>query len=408
MSISKFPHHDVAVVGAGLAGLTLALALARSGMHIALIERQSPDQLAAVEVDGRTTALAASARVVLEDIGVWHRLEPYGGPILDIRVTDRASPLHIHFAHAAVGDDPMGHIVENHILRRELLAALAAEPTLTAYWQQSVTAFDGAGDGSGATATLTLDSGTIIQAPLVAAADGRGSALRRMAGIGVRASDYHETAIVCTAYHEHSHDGIAHERFLSGGPFAILPMLDNAAGQYRSSIVWTENRSLAEHLLTVPKPRFERELARRFGDFLGQVTVPGEVWSYPLSVVVAKRLTGPRLVLVGEAAHGMHPIAGQGFNVSMRDIVGLRDAVTGASLAGQDHGSPMALSAYARKRWPDIWAMVAATDGLNRLFRTDLPPVALARRLGLASVNRLPLLKRQFQRHAMGMLPFGR
>ena len=254
MSISKFPHHDVAVVGAGLAGLTLALALARSGMHIALIERQSPDQLAAVEVDGRTTALAASARVVLEDIGVWHRLEPYGGPILDIRVTDRASPLHIHFAHAAVGDDPMGHIVENHILRRELLAALAAEPTLTAYWQQSVTAFDGAGDGSGATATLTLDSGTIIQAPLVAAADGRGSALRRMAGIGVRASDYHETRhclhrLSRALARRHS----PHERFLSGGPFAILPMLDNAAGQYRSSIVWTENRSLAEHLLTGPR-----------------------------------------------------------------------------------------------------------------------------------------------------------
>jgi 2-octaprenyl-6-methoxyphenol hydroxylase len=155
MSISEFARHDVAVVGAGLAGLTLSLALAQTGLTVALIERQSAEQLVAPEVDGRTTALAASARVVLEDIGVWQRLEPHGGPILDIRVTDRASPLHIHFDHAAVGDEPMGHIVENHILRRELLAALAAEPTLTAYWQQSVTAFDGAGDGSGATATLT-------------------------------------------------------------------------------------------------------------------------------------------------------------------------------------------------------------------------------------------------------------
>ncbi len=403
MSNSGVDTVDVAIVGAGLAGLSLALALARSGTRVGLVERQSPEALTAVEIDGRTTAIAAGARSVLQDLGVWDHLVPEAGPIWDIRVSDRGSLMHLHFDHQAVGGGPMGHILENHTLRRVLVQALADEPNLTACWERSVTAVE-VGDHW---AAVTLDDGQELRAQLVAAADGRGSAVRRMAGIGVRATDYDETAIVCTAHHDQPHEGIAHERFLGGGPFAILPMADGAGGQHRASIVWTERRALAEHLLTLPRPDFERELALRFGDFLGSVTVPGQIWSYPLSLMLAKRLTAPRLALVGEAGHGMHPIAGQGFNVSMRDVEGLRNAVAGALQAGQDPGAASVLTAYARKRWPDILAMAAATDGLNRLFRSGMPPVALARRLGLAAVNRLPPLKRQFQRHAMGMLPFG-
>lgn len=402
MSNSDASMVDIVVVGAGLAGLSLALALTRNGLRVALVERQRPTDLAAEEIDGRTTAIAAAARKVLEGLDVWERLVSAAGPIRDIRVSDRGSPLHLHFDHKAVGDEPMGHIIENHTIRRVLLEALEREAGLTAYWACNVSGLD-VRDGR---AVISLSDGRSIATPLVAAADGRGSALRRMAGIGVRATDYDETAIVCTAHHQHCHEGIAHERFLSGGPFAILPMADGAGGQHRSSIVWTEQRPLAEHLLSLPRPTFERELARRFGDFLGTVRVPGDVWSYPLSLMLAKRLTAPRLVLVGEAAHGLHPIAGQGFNVSMRDVEGLCDAVTAALQSGQDPGGRDVLAAYARKRWPDILAMAAATDGLNRLFRTDVPPVALARRLGLAAVNRLPPLKRQFQRHAMGVLPF--
>ncbi|MCA8926820.1 MAG: UbiH/UbiF/VisC/COQ6 family ubiquinone biosynthesis hydroxylase [Alphaproteobacteria bacterium] len=402
MSNSDSILFDVLVVGAGPAGLSLALGLVRGGARVALIERQSPAALAALEVDGRTTALAAGARTTLRELGAWEALEPEAGPIWDIRVSDRGSLLHLHFDHCAVGPEPMGHIVENHVLRRALLAALEGEPLLSPRWQRSVTGMEVHENA----AVLTLDDGEVLRGRLVAAADGRGSVLRRMAGIGVRATDYDETAIVCTAWHERSHEGIAHERFLAGGPFAILPMADGPEGQHRASIVWTERRPLAEHLVGLPRADFERELARRFGDFLGRVWVPGDSWSYPLSLMLAKRLTGPRLALVGEAAHAMHPIAGQGFNVSMRDVEGLCARVGTALQTGADPGAPTALAAYARGRWPDILAMAAATDGLNRLFRNDLPPLALARRLGLGAVNRLPPLKRQFQRHAMGMLPF--
>lgn len=402
MSKSASACHDVIVCGAGPAGLTLALALARRGAAVALVERHGPEALAAPEIDGRTTALAAGGRAVLEDLGVWPALAAEAAPIWDIRVTDRGSLLHLHFDHRAIGGGAMGHIVENHTLRRVLLEALAREAGVALHWQRSVTAMDVHENE----ATVSLEDGAALRGRLVAAADGRGSFLRRMAGIGVRATDYDETALVCTAWHEHPHDGIAHERFLSGGPFAILPMTDGAEGQHRASIVWTERRALAEHLLTLPRPAFERELARRFGGFLGEVRVPGPVWSYPLSLMLAKRLTAPRLALVGEAAHAMHPIAGQGFNVSMRDVEGLRDAVAAALQAGGDPGEADRLAAYARKRWPDILAMAAATDGLNRLFRSGLPPVALVRRLGLAAVNRVPPLKRQFQRHAMGLQPF--
>ena len=394
---------DAAIVGGGLAGAALALTLARAGVKVALVERQSPEALGAEETDGRTTALAAGARALMEDIGIWEAIEPHAREITDIRVTDRDSTLKVHFDHNDVGGQPMGHIVENFRLRRALLDAIAAEPRIEAYWNCTLSGFEG--DAAGA--QLLLEGGQVLDARLAIAADGRGSALRRFADIGVRASDYKQTAIVCAVSHEVPHEGIAHERFLDGGPFAILPMTDGTGGEHRSSIVWTERRSLAEHLLTLEKSALEPELARRFGDFLGSLSILGGTWSYPLSVTVAKRLTGPRLVLVGEAAHGMHPIAGQGFNVSVRDIQELSRSVIKAVSMGQDPGAESLLRAYAKRRWPDIAAMLAATDGLNRLFMTNLPPVALARRLGIAAVDRIPPLKRQFQRHAMGLSLFG-
>lgn len=395
---------DAGIIGGGLAGATLAIALAQTGARVALVERQSPERLAAEETDGRTTALAAGARRLMEQIGVWEHIAPHTGAIVDIRVSDRNSLMKLHFDHRDAGGEPMGYIIENYRLRRALLDRIAAEPAIETYWGCGLTGFDAEAHH----ANLVLDGSQVLEVRLAVAADGRGSALRRMAGIGVRAADYKQTAIVCAAAHELPHDGIAHERFLDGGPFAILPMADLSDGRHVSSIVWTERRSLAEHLLTLDRPVLERELARRFGDFLGKVTIHGDVWSYPLSVTVARELTAPRLALVGEAAHGMHPIAGQGFNVSVRDIGALSQAVGKAVAAGQDPGAPALLRRYARSRWPDVAAMLAATDGLNRLFMSNLPPVALGRRLGIAAVDRIPPLKRRFQRHAMGLGLFGR
>ena len=395
---------DVAIVGAGLAGKTLALSLAQAGVRVALVERQRPETLAQQKADGRTTAIAAGPRATFERLGLWPDLERDAGAIWDIRVTDRASTLYLHFDHSAIGGEPMGHVLENCRLRRVLLdGIMCVGDNLACYWGTSLAGF--AADRRAA--RLSLDDGRTIQAALTVGADGRGSALRRMAGIGVRASDYGQTAIVCTAYHDRPHGGIAHERFLKAGPFAILPMANAEDGSHRSSIVWTQQRALGEHLLAMSTLAFEAAHARAFGDFLGEVRVPGVRWGYPLSLTLVSRLTGPRLVLLGDAAHGIHPIAGQGFNVSVRDIEALSRVVTADLGQGQDPGGRTPLNAYARRRWPDILAMAAATDGLNRLFGSDLPPVALARRLGLAAVHRMSPLKRQFQRHAMGIAPLG-
>ena len=395
---------DAVIVGGGLAGATTALSLARNGAKVALVERQSQEQLAAEETDGRTTALAAGPRGLMEDTGVWDEIAPHACAITDIRVSDRGSLMKLHFDHRDVSDEPMGHIVENFRLRRALLDGVRNEPGIQAYWECSVTGLE----AEVSHASVILDGSQALETRLAVAADGRGSVLRRLAGIEVRATDYKQTALVCVAAHDLPHDGIAHERFLDGGPFAILPMTDAADGRHRSSIVWTERRSLAEHLLTLDRRALERELVRRFGDFLGDVSIAGDVWSFPLSAIVAKRLTGPRLALVGEAAHGMHPIAGQGFNVSVRDIECLTRMIAGAIRAGQDPGDTALLQGYAKQRWPDIAAMLAATDGLNRLFLSTLPPIALGRRLGIAAVDRIPPLKRQFQRHAMGFGVFGK
>lgn len=391
--------HDAIVVGGGLAGATLSLYLAKQGAKVALIERQNPEALSAEETDGRTTAIAAGGRAVMRQLGLWDAVQAQAEAILDIRVSDRRSPMSVHFYHHDVGVEPMGHIIENFRLRRALLDGVESQSRISAFWNTNLTGFT-ADNGS---AQLEVDGSQVIEGRLAVAADGRGSSLRRLASIGVRAHDYKQTAIVCVAHHEHSHDGLAYEHFLDGGPFAILPMPDDAEGRHRSSIVWTERRELAEHLLTLDRPKLEQALAHRFGDFLGQVSILGDCWSFPLSLTVAHRLTGRRLALVGEAAHGIHPLAGQGFNVSIRDITSLGDAVGKALAVGQDPGETALLRRYAHQRWPDILAMVAATDGLNRLFLTQFPPVALARQLGLAAVDRVPVLKRQFQRHAMGL-----
>jgi 2-octaprenyl-6-methoxyphenol hydroxylase len=244
---------------------------------------------------------------------------------------------------------------------------------------------------------IGLAGGGRILAPICVAADGRNSALRAAAGIKCVSWDYRQTGIVCTVAHERPHRGTAQERFLPAGPFAILPMTGN-----RSSLVWTERADLAPAILALAADEFLAELALRFGDHLGRLSVVGPRWSYPLSLHHAESYVDRRLVLVGDAAHGIHPIAGQGLNLGLRDVAALAEVLVDAGRLGLDLGQADVLERYQRWRRVDVLSLSAVTDLLNRLFSNDIAPVKLVRDLGLAAVNALPPLKRVFMRHAMG------
>ena len=385
---------DVAVVGAGMVGLTLAAALGGAGLAVALIDAQHLGALKARARDGRTSAIASGSRAALARAGAWDAIAGAAQPILEIRVSDSDAPLFLHYDHELLGEGPLGWIAENADIREALIARVCA--------LDAVTALDGrkletlVRDGHRIVATLS--DGTRVEASLAIAADGHDSALRRDAGIETVAWRYDQASIVCTVAHARPHRGVAHEKFLPTGPFAILPMTGD-----RSSIVWTERAALVPEIVKLPRAEFTRALARRFGDFLGALEVEGEVTAYPLALSHARRYTAQRLALIGDAAHTIHPIAGQGFNLGLRDVDALCDALGDARALGLDLGSRAPLEAYERARRFDNTLMIALTDGLNRLFSNAVVPIKLARDAGLAAVNRAPPLKRAFMRHAMGL-----
>lgn len=398
---------DVAVVGGGLAGLTLAAALGSAGIATILVERRKPADLEDNAYDGRTTAIAFGSKCALDTIGVWPLMAEHAAPILEIRVSDGrpgpyTSPLFLHYDHAEVGDDPLGHIVENPIIRRALARRIATCPSVRVVAPATVSALDNHADG----ASLLLKDGRRIEAQLVAAADGRASPLRAMAGIAVTEHAYRQMSLTCTVAHERPHGGIAHERFLPGGPFAILPMTDDptAAMPHRSSVVWSERSDLAEGFAALDDAGFMEALKPRFTDFMGALALAGPRFAYPLALHMAHSYGSGRLVLVGEAAHGIHPIAGQGLNMGWRDIAALAEEVVDARRLGLDVGRPQTLRAYQARRRADNLVLATVTDALNRLFANDIAPVRGLRDLGLAAVNGLPPVKRALMRHAMGVL----
>jgi 2-octaprenyl-6-methoxyphenol hydroxylase len=394
---------DVLIVGGGFVGMTLAAALTEAGLTSAVVDREPAKKHLDERADGRASAIAYGSAQVLRSLGLFERMEPNAEPILDIRVSDGGSPLFLHYDHrelagrvpAGDGAPPFGYIIEN----RHILAALHEHLGGLANVRQArgVAVADLARDSGGVRARLA--DGTEIEARLAIAADGRNSMLRRQAGIPVTRWSYDQTAIVCTVAHERPHHGVAHERFLPAGPFAILPMRGN-----RSSIVWTERARLVPLLLALDKAAFLDQLRRRFGDFLGRIEVASPVFSYPLGLLHADRYIDVRLALVGDAAHAIHPIAGQGLNLGIRDVAALAEILCDARRLGLDIGDGAALERYQRWRRFDSFVLIAATDGLNRLFSNDVAAVRLARDLGLAAVNRMPALKRFFMRHAMGIV----
>jgi 2-octaprenyl-6-methoxyphenol hydroxylase len=386
---------ELLVVGGGLTGMLLAVACASAGLVVAIVDRQEPAAFLGEEFDGRTSAIAYGSRNVLDAVGLWSALAPDAEPILEIRVAEDDSPFFLHYDHRELSTGtPLGYIVENRVLRRVLIERVPSLPNLTLLAPLAV----GSVSSSSAAAIASLSDGRQIKTRLVAAADGQTSLLREAAGIRKVGWRYPQTCIVTTVRHERPHQGIAVEHFLPAGPFAILPMTGN-----QSSIVWTERTELACRLVDLSESAFTAELAARFGDFLGTVEPIGPRWTYPISVLLAEDYVAPRLALVGEAAHVIHPIAGQGLNLGIRDVAALAELVIDIRRLGLDIGSGPLLKQYQRWRRFDVLALAAVTDGLNRLFSNSLLPVRLARDFGLAAVNRIPPVKRLLMRDAMGI-----
>lgn len=386
---------DLLVVGGGMTGLALALACAEGGLSVAVVEPGPLARQKEAAFDGRVSAIALGSKRMLDVLGLWDRMALKAEPILEIRVTDDEAPLFLHYDHRDVGPDPLGYIVENRVIRAALVDALEARPAIRCFAPARLASLERSGSGVRA----RLADGTELRARLVAACDGKNSALRTEAGIPTLHWRYPQEGIVCTVAHERPHRGIAVEKFLPAGPFAILPMTGN-----RSSIVWTERSSLVPAIMALDDESFAAELRFRFGDHLGALSLAGPRWSYPLSLSHAQRYADLRLALVGDAAHAIHPIAGQGFNLGLRGVAALAQVLTDAHRLGLDIGTPDRLEGYACWRRFDALVLACVTDGLNRLFSNDVLAVKLARRLGLAAVNRLPAVKRLFMRHAMGTL----
>jgi 2-octaprenyl-6-methoxyphenol hydroxylase len=387
---------ELVIAGAGLSGMLLAVACAGAGLEVAVVDPQDPAAMLTPGFDGRTSAIAYGSRLVFDGIGLWPEVAAEAEPIREIRVADDGAPLFLHYDSRDLGGaTPLGYIVENRVLRRALYERARALPNLRLIAPRSVAAVE-----AGATGALVLmDDGGQLRARLVAAADGKDSPLRQAAAIRATQWRYRQTGIVTTVAHARPHGGIAVEHFLPAGPFAILPMVGN-----RSSIVWTEDADLAPRILALADAEFAAELRARFGGFLGEVEPIGPRWAYPLSLLQAERYVARRLALVGEAAHVIHPIAGQGLNIAIRDVAALAELIVDQRRRGLDIGDDSVLERYQRWRRADALLLAAVTDGLNQLFSNTIPPIRLARDLGLAAVHRLPPVKRLLMRHAMGTI----
>jgi 2-octaprenyl-6-methoxyphenol hydroxylase len=397
--------YDVCIVGAGPVGGALACRLAAAGLSVAIVDRAALPPMEHPDFDGRAYAVAAGSRRLLVEAGLWDELPLPSGPIEQIRVSDGqigrpASRLHLHFDVADV-DEPggaLGWMVEARSLRVAINRCLDANLKIDVF----APAIAEVTRGSDA-AEVKLSTGENFFTRLVVAAEGRDSPLRRQAGIPVQRWPYHQSGIVCAIAHELPHNQTALEHFLPAGPFAQLPMAGSPDEPNLSAIVWTERTRDAGRYMALDDVAFGDEIARRMGGHLGTIRPVGRRWVYPLSAMYVHRLVAPRLALVGDAAHGIHPIAGQGLNLGLRDAIALGDLLVAAFTAGEDLGAPALLNRYQRSRRVDVVSMLIATDGLDRLFSTNFPPIRLARDLGIAAVHRMPRLKRAFMRQAMGL-----
>ncbi len=420
---------DVIIVGGGLVGLTGALAVAHAGLEAVVVDAAPAESRLAPSFDGRASAVAYANFRMLARLGVAAGLEDHAQRIEEILVSDGRPPdrlrrggpgpalLHFHArelgprsrepageaaprgSDGAQRGEPLGYMVENRRMRRALLGAVDASRRVShraPARAETVTLEPGA-------ARVRLGDGSELAAPLVVGAEGRESRVREAMGARVVGWDYPQRGLVATVRCEKPHGGVAHEYFLPSGPFAILPLTGG-----RASLVWTERARAAEAAMALDEATFEAEVRRRFGGFLGEVRVEGPRFSYPLGLRVADRFVGPRAALMGDAARRIHPIAGQGFNLGLKDAAALCDVLADAVRVGLDWGGLDVLERYEQWRRFDSVMLAAATEAFNRLYSNDMAPVRLARDLGMAAVDRLPFARRLFTRDAgadLGELP---
>jgi 2-octaprenyl-6-methoxyphenol hydroxylase len=396
---------DVIIAGAGMAGATLALALKGAGLEPVLVDPVVFDDQLAPTFDGRASAIAFASFRQWRTLGLAADIEPYAQRIEQILVTDgfspgaaagKPSPFYLRFDSAEIADrsegEPLGYMLENRRARAALAKGVnAAGIQVLAPARVGEVSFDADA------ARVRLEDGRVLAAPLVVGAEGRGSVVRRAAGIGAIGWDYKQVGVVATVRLARPHQGVAHEHFLPGGPFAILPLTED-----RASLVWTEPTARGQALKAARPEAFHAHLQRRFGDFLGEATLDGPVFTYPLALQLAERVTAPRAVLLGDAAHGIHPIAGQGLNLGLKGAAALAEVLVEAARLGEDIGSEAVLARYARWRSFDSVMLAAATDLFTRLFSNDNPALRLARGVGMAAVNRIGPARRFFIQDAGG------
>ncbi|OYU38351.1 MAG: 2-octaprenyl-6-methoxyphenyl hydroxylase [Pseudorhodobacter sp. PARRP1] len=390
---------DIVIVGGGLNGPALGVALARAGLRVVVVDARPAQARAEVGFDGRAYALAVASKRLLEVIGVWPRLEGRVQPILQIKASDGVAgqgpaPFFLTFDHAEMEEGPMGFMAEDRLLYAAFLGAMA-DAGVTLISGEVVVSQTVTGQG----VEVVLASGRVVRARVLVGCDGRASGVAARAGIGRTGWGYGQTALVTAIRHEKHHQGIAQQFFMPSGPLAILPLV----GGHHSSIVWSETEAQAAAVQALPDAEYLEALRPRFGDFLGEIALAGERFTYPLSLTLANSFVAPRVALVGDAAHGVHPIAGQGLNLGLRDVGALAEVLIEAVRRGEDIGAADVLERYQRWRRFDNMALALGMDGVNRLFSNDNPVLRMGRDLGMGLVNAVPGLRRRFMRQAAGL-----
>lgn len=389
--------YDIIINGAGATGLSAALALSQAGFKTALIDAIDFKHEGQSTSDPRASTLAATSLNMMRRLGLNNALAPHLQVIKDMMIGEgrpgQISPLTLHF-DTSERDVPMGAIIENSRLLEVLRDAAEQADNLSLYLGRPLSDFS----TTSAFAKVILETGTELTAPLIIAADGRNSFLRKAAGIAVAARDYDQAAVVTTVSHTRPHGGVAQQLFFSGGPFALLPLIGN-----RTSLVWSDRKAAVKAAMALDDTAFLSELERRFGDHLGALTLDGPRLSYPLSLQMAESYTSERLALIGDAAHVVHPIAGQGLNMGLRDVAALTDVLSSARATGLDIGGAE-LATYEQWRAGDNRLLGIATDQLNHLFSNQVTPLRHLRRLGLAAVDKTSFAQKFFMSEAAGEL----